>query len=132
MKNTRRDFLKMTTVGLAGCMIPSLATATTVKKGVSARSSVYDSVQYDVVVVGAGASGIPAAIAAARQGAKVALVEEDLLPGGAPVDQFVTYLCGGPRVGIYLEMIQGLNSRYSNDGVALPDFGDGGDGRSHW
>ena len=48
MKNTRRDFLKMTTVGLAGCMIPSLATATTVKKGVSARSSVYDSVQYDV------------------------------------------------------------------------------------
>ena len=49
MKNTRRDFLKMTTVGLAGCMIPSLATATTVKKGVSARSSVYDSVQYDVV-----------------------------------------------------------------------------------
>ena len=64
MKNTRRDFLKMTTAGLAGCMIPSLATATTVKKGVSARSSVYDSVQYDVVVVGAGASGIPAAIAA--------------------------------------------------------------------
>lgn len=54
----------------------------------------------DVVVVGAGASGIPAAIAAARAGAKVVLVEEDPIIGGATTDFYVDMLCGGPRTGI--------------------------------
>ena len=56
-----------------------------------------DAARFDVIVVGAGASGIPAAIAAARQGARVALLEEHLEPGGAPVDEYITLLCGGPR-----------------------------------
>jgi choline dehydrogenase-like flavoprotein len=65
------------------------------------RKSAPDPETYDVIVVGAGASGIPAAIAAARQGARVALLEEDTEPGGAPLDSYVTLLCGGPRVGIF-------------------------------
>lgn len=35
----------------------------------------------DVIVVGAGPAGIPAAVAAAREGAKVILLEEDMMPG---------------------------------------------------
>jgi len=76
----------------------------------------------DVLVVGAGASGIPAAIAAARQGARVILVEEDFVPGGAPVDMFVAMLCGGPRVGIYRQMAERLNAGHDLSGRPTPDF----------
>ncbi|MEI6422837.1 MAG: FAD-dependent oxidoreductase [Lentisphaerota bacterium] len=87
----------------------------------------------DVLVVGAGASGIPAAIAAARQGAKVMLLEEDMIPGGAPVDMFVGMLCGGPRTGIFLEMAQHLNASYNLTGIPAVNFADGGmDGRDYW
>lgn len=41
-----------------------------------------DMLQYDVVVVGGGPGGLPAAIAAARQGAKVLLVEKNGYLGG--------------------------------------------------
>ena len=41
-----------------------------------------ETLQYDVVVVGGGPGGIPAAIAAARQGAKVLLVERNGFLGG--------------------------------------------------
>ena len=41
-----------------------------------------ETLQYDVVVVGGGPGGIPAAIAAARQGAKVLLVERNGYLGG--------------------------------------------------
>ena len=78
--------------------------------GISSPLVVAETIQTDVLVVGAGSSGIPAAIAAARQGAKVVLLEEDFVPGGAPVDMYVAMLCGGPRVGIYREMAEHLNA----------------------
>lgn len=90
--------------------------------------------RYDVIVVGAGASGIPAAIAAARQGAHVLLLEEDALPGGAPVDNYVTLLCGGPKVGIFLEMCNRLNARHDLTGrpqKPFPDVGRAGC-EAHW
>lgn len=74
----------------------------------------------DVVVVGAGVAGIPAAIAAARAGAKVLLLEEDLQPGGAPVDNFITMPCGRPRAGIYGEMLARLDADWR---FPLPDHG---------
>lgn len=87
----------------------------------------------DVLVVGAGPSGIPAAIAAARQGVKVILIEQDNLPGGAPVNMFVSMLCGSPRVGIYREMIQKLNASYTTTGSPRPDFGYAGiNKKDHW
>lgn len=78
----------------------------------------------DVIVVGAGPSGIPAAISAAREGAKVILLEEDILPGGAPVDMFVDMLCGGPRVGIFRNMIHRLNKNFHPSGHPNPLFGE--------
>ncbi len=78
----------------------------------------------DVSVVGAGAAGIPAAIAAARSGAKVVLLEEDLSIGGAPVDNFVCMPCGWPSMGIYKEMIDTLQRNFSlNDTGLEPDGG---------
>lgn len=56
---------------------------------VAKGAPVPQAIQADVVVVGAGASGVPAAIAAARGGARVILLEEDQQPGGAPVDMYV-------------------------------------------
>jgi hypothetical protein len=90
---------------------------------------------FDVAIVGAGPGGIPAAIAAAREGASVILLEEDMKPGGAPVDMFVTFLCGNPRVGIFREMIQALNAEHdlTYDPAPNPWFGTtGGGGRNWW
>lgn len=66
----------------------------------------------DVVVVGAGASGVPAAIAAARHNANVVLLEEDNVVGGAPVDMYVALLCGWPRVGIFRQMVDLLQNHH--------------------
>lgn len=70
-------------------------------------------IETDVLVVGAGSSGVPAAIAAARQGANVVLLEDDAVPGGAPVDMFVAGPCGSPQVGIYREMLERLNAQHN-------------------
>lgn len=62
----------------------------------------------EVLVVGAGASGIPAAIGAVRAGAKVILLDEDPYPGGAPVDMGVAAYCGLPRTGVVKEVQDAL------------------------
>lgn len=65
----RRVFLKKSLAGLGGALFaPSRAIAT--------------EQSYDVVVYGATASGVAAAVAAARQGARVALLEPGAHPGG--------------------------------------------------
>lgn len=93
-----------------------------------------DACTSDVLVVGAGASGIPAAIAAARAGARVTLLEEDAIPGGAPVDNYVSMLCGGPRVGIYREIALRLNAGFNLTGQPAAAFEKAGDedGRDYW
>ncbi|MDR1788995.1 MAG: FAD-dependent oxidoreductase [Opitutaceae bacterium] len=72
---------------------------------------------------------MPAAVSAARAGARVILIEEDPAIGGAPVDMFVTFLCGGPRVGIFNELIQSLNATEDIDGAAHKNFTGSG---QHW
>jgi hypothetical protein len=66
----------------------------------------------DVLVIGAGAAGWPAAIGAARAGARVVLLEEDAVPGGAAVDQYVLMLDGGPRSGVITELLAVLNREF--------------------
>jgi len=122
-KLTRRDLLK--TIALAGGGLAlSAAPAWAAEPRVLPRASAppKDALQTDVLVVGAGPSGVPAAIAAARAGAKVVLVEEDAVPGGAPVDMMVSMLCGGPRVGIFRDMIDRLNAAHDLTGQPVEGF----------
>jgi hypothetical protein len=64
----------------------------------------HDDLSTDVLVVGAGASGLPAAIGAARAGAKVICIEEDPMVGGAPSDYYVCLFYGRPITGILAEL----------------------------
>lgn len=50
--------------------------------------------KYDVVVLGGGVAGCSAAIAAAEQGASVALIEKEGYLGGLPVGAYVVAMCG--------------------------------------
>lgn len=67
----------------------------------------------DVLIVGAGAAGWPAAIGAARQGARVILLDECANHGGAAVDQFVSMPEGGPVSGVVAEYLEQLQTRFA-------------------
>ncbi len=75
--------------------------------------SQHDTLTTDVLVVGAGASGLPAAIGAARAGAQVTLIEEDPVIGGAPSDYHVCLFYGRPITGILAELEQLLKAKYA-------------------
>lgn len=60
--------------------------------------------QYDVVVVGGGFAGISASLAAARQGAKVLLIEREFILGGLGTAGIVT---------IYLPLCDGMGKQVS-------------------
>jgi len=130
----RKSFLKKLGAGVAiGALDPGAVFAAEKNKSKVKQISTLPKLEADVVVVGAGPSGVPAAIAAARQGVKVILLEQDFNPGGAPVNMYVAMLCGGPRVGIYREMAQALNAGYTIKGSPHSDFGlDGANGKNHW
>ncbi len=73
----------------------------------------HDDLTTDVLVVGAGASGLPAALGAARAGAKVICIEEDPVIGGAPSDYYVCLFYGRPITGILAELEQLLKTKYA-------------------
>src|SRR5471030_2153718 len=57
--------------------------------------SIRQSEPYDLAVCGGGSSGIPAAIAAARAGLRVLLIEQTGQLGGVGVSAGVSHLLGG-------------------------------------
>lgn len=64
----------------------------------------------DVLVAGAGISGVAAAISASRNQAKTILIEKNNFPGGIAADCRHGYLCGlyPKNTGIAQEIVQGL------------------------
>lgn len=77
--------------------------------------------EYDVIVVGAGTSGVSAVIQAARMGVKVALVEETDWIGGQMTAAAVTSLDEGfprTRTGIFQEFIERVGEHYRLRGKA--------------
>ena len=57
------------------------------------------SVSYDLVVVGGGMAGLCAAIAAARHGAKTALLQDRPVLGGNASSEIRMHICGATRHG---------------------------------
>lgn len=79
----------------------------------------------DVLVVGAGVAGVPAAVAAARDGARTVLLESRAFPGGAGVAGLHRFICGlylsGPEAdaqllhgGLVAEVCEALQHRHGS------------------
>ncbi|MCU1237391.1 MAG: pyruvate/2-oxoglutarate dehydrogenase complex, dihydrolipoamide dehydrogenase component [Candidatus Solibacter sp.] len=78
--------------------------------------------QYDVVVVGAGAGGVGAAVQAARMGARVALLEETDWIGGQMTAAAVSTMDEtgfNPESGIYAEFSERIRVHYARMGKAI-------------
>jgi len=69
--------------------------------------------KYDVIVAGGGMSGVAAAVAAARQGSKVLLVEQSSALGGLATGGMVSILMSSLSwfYGFGREVIDGLIAR---------------------
>ncbi|AHF93422.1 invasion protein [Opitutaceae bacterium TAV5] len=75
----------------------------------SADSEATGTDDFDVAVIGGGPSGVAAAVAAARHGARVVLVEQSGELGGSGSTGGVTSFAGGSRGGIYEEVLDALH-----------------------
>jgi succinate dehydrogenase/fumarate reductase flavoprotein subunit len=88
---TRRAFLKTSAAGATGAAFADVATQ---KVNAQARPRRWDR-EADVVVVGAGAAGLPAAIAAREAGASVIVVEANFDVGGHAILSNANVALGG-------------------------------------
>jgi ribulose 1,5-bisphosphate synthetase/thiazole synthase len=79
--------------------------------------------EYDLVVVGGGYSGLGAAISAARQGIKVAFLQNRPVLGGNGSGEVQVWAMGGTRRGLYPhlgEIVEEFADRASNSPAADP------------
>ncbi|MFZ4594930.1 MAG: FAD-dependent oxidoreductase, partial [Verrucomicrobiaceae bacterium] len=83
-----------------------------------------ESTEYDLVVVGGGYSGLGAAISGARQGLKVALIQNRPVLGGNGSGEVQVWAMGGTRRGLYPnlgEIVEEFADRAGNSPAASPD-----------
>ncbi len=83
---------------------------------------------YDLVVIGGGYSGMGAAISGARQGLKVAFIQNRPVLGGNGSSEIQVWAMGGTRRGLYPhlgEIVEEFADRASNSPAAMPqEFND--------
>ena len=60
--------------------------------------------EYDVAVIGAGPAGISAAVSAAKNGARVILIEKNGYPGGVSTSGLMTVWCGSCSGGFFAKI----------------------------
>jgi hypothetical protein len=80
--------------------------------------------EYDLVVVGGGYSGMGAAISGARQGLKVAFIQNRPVLGGNGSSEIQVWAQGGTRRGLYPhlgEIVEEFADRASNSPAATPE-----------
>jgi len=107
-KLTRRDVLKhaptavVAGAAITGCSIETGGLSQFGQHGVSRREGRLTTAQRlaaDVVVVGGGMAGVCAAIAAARNGASVVLVQDRPVLGGNASSEVLMHVCGADCSG---------------------------------
>jgi len=86
-------------------------------------------VKYDVIVAGGGVAGVAAALAAAEEGARVALVEKTILLGGLATTGLVFFylqLCDGKGTQVSYGLVEKLlkaSIKYGPDSLKKKDWG---------
>ena len=72
--------------------------------------------KYDIAVVGGGLSGVAAALAAAREGARVIIVEKGNALGGAAINSLVNpFMPFATKIdGVYTDLSAGLFTNICN------------------
>ncbi|HYF33953.1 MAG TPA: FAD-dependent oxidoreductase [Prosthecobacter sp.] len=83
-----------------------------------------ETAEYDLVVVGGGYSGMGAAISGARQGLKVAFIQNRPVLGGNGSGEVQVWAMGGTRRGLYPhlgEIVEEFADRASNSPAASPE-----------
>ena len=91
---SRRDFVRKTAAGIGGVGAAALAGFGSTEAGTAEIPKRWDRTA-DVVVVGAGAAGMPAAIEAAENGASVIVIEQNYDIGGHAIQSGGAMPLGG-------------------------------------
>jgi hypothetical protein len=116
---SRRDFVKSTAVGIGATALAGLSAE---GRGIQPSAQQQWDHGADVVIVGAGATGLPAAISARENGASVIVVEENYDIGGHAIQSGGSTPYGG---GTSLQKKHGIEDspeKYYSDLVNYSDF----------
>jgi hypothetical protein len=115
--HTRRRFIQTAATVAAVSSLPALHAAEPASKSKSART-----IKTDVLVCGGGCAGSAAALAAARAGAKVLLVEKAPFAGGIITSVGLPYFDGIAHISTNRVVVRGIALELlSKSGVCAPD-----------